>query len=235
MSLYRLFESLTHAVEGTPFVAIGASFVWGVLSILLSPCHLASIPLVVGFISKQEKINTKIAFYMSGVFASGILLTITIIGLITASIGKMAGNIGNIGNYIVAAIFVFIGLYLFEIIEIPFLKSANITNFKKKGILAAFLLGFIFGLAVGPCTFAYMAPMLAVVFRMASTKFMYATGLLLAYAIGHCSVIVFAGTFVEGIQKYLNWGERSKGILIIKRVCGTLLIICSVYLIITTR
>jgi len=36
---------------------------------------------------------------------------------------------------------------------------------QRKGLLAAFLLGLVFGIALGPCTFAYMAPMLAVAFR----------------------------------------------------------------------
>ncbi len=184
MNIYKLFESLSHAVEGSPIVAVSASLIWGILSILLSPCHLASIPLIVGFISSQGRVTTKTAFYLSCVFAFGILLTITIIGLITAGLGKMAGNIGPAGNYIVAAIFVVIGLYLLEIINIPFLASAcNKPEMKKKGALAAFVLGFVFGLALGPCTFAYMAPMLAVVFKAASTKFLYAATLLLSYAI----------------------------------------------------
>ncbi|HOK80365.1 MAG TPA: cytochrome c biogenesis protein CcdA [bacterium] len=233
--MYQLFESLSHAVEGSPFIAVSASFIWGVLSILLSPCHLVSIPLIIGFISNQGKITTKTAFYLSGIFAFGILLTIALIGLITAGLGKMIGNIGRSGNYIVAAVFIIIGLYLLEIINIPFLSASSKPGMKKKGMFAAFVLGFIFGIALGPCTFAYMAPMLAVVFKLASTKFLYSAGLLGAYAIGHCSVIVFAGTSIESVQKYLNWGEKSKGISTIKKICGALLIICAIYLIITTR
>ena len=53
-----LFTWLTKAVEGTPTVAITAAFVWGILSILLSPCHLASIPLIVGFIDQQGRTST---------------------------------------------------------------------------------------------------------------------------------------------------------------------------------
>ena len=49
----QLFTNLSHAVEGAPLVALAAAVVWGVLSIVLSPCHLASIPLIVGFISEQ--------------------------------------------------------------------------------------------------------------------------------------------------------------------------------------
>ncbi|MCM8814412.1 MAG: cytochrome c biogenesis protein CcdA [Candidatus Omnitrophica bacterium] len=236
MNIYRLFEVLSHAVESSPPAAISASFVWGILSILLSPCHLASIPLIVGFISNQGKMSTRNAFLLSSVFSFGILLTITVIGFITAALGKMAGNIGPVSNYIVAIVFVVIGLYLLEIIKLPFLQPGNnALKISKKGVFAAFVLGFVFGLALGPCTFAYMAPMLAVVFKVASTNFLYSAILLLAYAIGHCSVIVFAGTSVESVQKYLNWGEKSKGIVVVKKICGILLIICAVYLIITTR
>jgi cytochrome c-type biogenesis protein len=71
----ELFTHLTRAVEATPAIAILASFVWGILSILLSPCHLASIPLIVGFIDQQGRMSTKRAFAISTLFAVGILAT----------------------------------------------------------------------------------------------------------------------------------------------------------------
>ena len=61
----ELFTSLTRAVESTPLIAVGAAFMWGVLSIILSPCHLASIPLIVGFIDEQGGISTRRAFLIS--------------------------------------------------------------------------------------------------------------------------------------------------------------------------
>jgi len=33
----NIFITLTGAVEGTPGIALGASFLWGVLSLVLSP------------------------------------------------------------------------------------------------------------------------------------------------------------------------------------------------------
>ena len=78
-----------------------------------------------------------------------------------------------------------------------------------------------------------MAPMLGVTFKLASTNLAYGILLLLIYGIGHCSVIVFAGTFTEVIQRYLNWNEKSKGAIILKRVCGVLVLLGGVYLIYT--
>ena len=91
----KLFTTLTHAVEGTPAIAIIAALVWGVLSILLSPCHLASIPLIVGFIDQQGRISTRRAFYISSLFAVGILITIAGIGAVTAAAGRMLGDVGK--------------------------------------------------------------------------------------------------------------------------------------------
>jgi cytochrome c-type biogenesis protein len=230
----KLFTTLTHAVEGTPVIAIAAAFVWGILSILLSPCHLASIPLIVGFIDKQGRISTRRAFLISTLFAVGILITIGIIGAITDAAGRMMGDIGRYGNYFVAAIFFVVGLHLLDVIPLPFSGPARV-GMKRKGVLAAFLLGLVFGIALGPCTFAYMAPILGVTFRLASTNLPYGVLLLITYGLGHCSVIVLAGTCTELVQKYMNWNEKSKGAVIVKRVCGVLVLLGGLYLIYIAR
>ena len=230
--MQALFESLTRAVEGTPLIALGAAFIWGILSILLSPCHLASIPLIVGFIDEQGRISAKRAFLISSLFSVGILITIAVIGAITAAAGRMMGDIGRWGNYFVALIFFAVGLYLLDVIPMPF-KGPGQVAMQKKGLLAAFILGLVFGIALGPCTFAYMAPMLGVTFKVASTNLLYGILLLTAYGIGHCSVIVIAGTSTELVQRYLNWNEGSKGAVILKKICGVLVLLGGLYLIYT--
>jgi len=230
--MQEIFTTLTRAVEGIWFVALAASFIWGVLSILLSPCHLSSIPLIVGFIDKQGRIPAKRAFFISTLFAIGILSTIAGIGAVTAAAGRMMGDVGRYGNYFVAAIFFIVGLYLLDVVAVPF-SGAGQVGMKRKGLLAAFILGLVFGIALGPCTFAYMAPMLAVTFKLASTNLAYGILLLLVYGMGHCSVIVFAGTFTEVVQRYLNWNEKSKGAVILKKICGVLVIWGGLYLIYT--
>lgn len=226
----QLFITLTRAVEGTAAVALGASFVWGILSILLSPCHLGSIPLIVGFIQGQGQVTTRRAFVLASVFAGGILVTIALIGVITAAMGRMMGDVGPWSNYFVAAIFILVGLYLLDIIS-PNFSGAQVSNRYGSGIWAALVLGLVFGIALGPCTFAYMAPMLAVALTVGSTAPLYAAGLLLVYGIGHCSVIVAAGTSAEAVQRYLDWNERSRGTIIVKRVCGALVILAGLYMI----
>jgi len=228
-----LFITLSHAVEGAPGWALLAAAAWGVLSILLSPCHLASIPLIVGFISEQGRMETKQAFTISTLFAVGILVTIAAIGAITAAAGRMLGDVGAYGNYAVAIIFFTVGLHLMGIIPMPW-SGAGQVGMKKKGLLAAFLLGLVFGIALGPCTFAYMAPVLAIAFKVGTTNFLFAAALLLAYGLGHCAVLVAAGTSTELVQHFLNWNETSKGIAVVKFLCGILVILGGVYMIFTS-
>jgi cytochrome c-type biogenesis protein len=225
----RLFETLGHAVEGTPLAAVVASFIWGVLSILLSPCHLASIPLIVGFIDEQGRISMKRAFFISLMFALGILVTIAGVGVVTAVAGRMMGDVGRWGNYFVAVLFLLVGLHLLGVIPAPWSRPEQI-GMKRKGVAAAFLLGLVFGIALGPCTFAYMAPMLAVAFKVSASGMGYGVLLLAVYGLGHCSVIVFAGTGTEAVQHYLNWNEQSKGAVRLRKVCGVLVILGGLYL-----
>jgi cytochrome c-type biogenesis protein len=110
MDMEALFVTLTQAVTGTPLIALSAALAWGILSVVLSPCHLASIPLIVGFIDGQGRMSTRRAFVISNLFAVGILLTIAAIGIATAAAGRMMGDIGAWGNWAVAAIFFLVGL-----------------------------------------------------------------------------------------------------------------------------
>lgn len=226
----QLLSSLSQAVSGAPLIALGAAAGWGVLSILLSPCHLASIPLIVGFIDGQGRMSTRRAFVISNLFAVGILISIALIGLLTALAGRMLGDIGVYGNWFVAGIFFLFGLHLWGLIPMPWSAPGQI-NIGRKGLFAALLLGLVFGIALGPCTFAFMGPVLGVAFSEAANSMLYASSLLLAYGLGHCAVIVFAGTFTEKVQQYLNWNERSRGTLWVKRICGLLVMAGGAWLI----
>ena len=228
--LEQIFTTLTRAFEGAPAAAVSAAFAWGILSILLSPCHLASIPLIVGFIDEQGRISTQRAFQIALLFALGILITISLVGALTAAAGRMLGDVGPGGSDFVAAVFFLVGLHLLGVIPLPFTGPGQVA-LKQRGRLAAFILGLVFGIALGPCTFAYLAPLLAVAFHLASAHLAYGILLLLAYGLGHCAVIVLAGTFAEGVQRYLDWNEASKGAVILRRFCGVLVLLAGLWMV----
>lgn len=230
--MQRFLSGLAQALETSVPLALGAAFTWGVLSILLSPCHLASIPLIVGYIGRQGTVTVRRSAGLSVVFALGILITIATVGGITAAAGRLIGDVGRVGNFVMAGVFFLVGLYLLDIVKLSWAGPSG-TRVRLGGIPGALILGLLFGVALGPCTFAYLAPMLAVTFDMATTDILLSAGLLLAFALGHCLVIAVAGTSMGAVQRYLNWNERSGAITWIKRVSGILVICGSGYLVYT--
>ena len=119
----ELFGYLGQLMAAGFSLALLASLLWGILSILLSPCHLSAIPLIIGYITSRESKSTRQSFLLALVFALGILLTIALVGMITASLGRLIGDVGIWGNIFVAAIFIIMGLYLLDVI------SLNWSNF----------------------------------------------------------------------------------------------------------
>jgi cytochrome c-type biogenesis protein len=229
-----IFESLTTAVGSAPHVALAAALAWGVMSIILSPCHLASIPLIVGFIQGRNESTPGRAALLSTLFATGILVTIAVIGVITAGAGRLIGDVGPYGNVIVAVIFILVGMALLDIVPLAW-TAPQPVGLQRHGALAALSLGLVFGIALGPCTFAYMAPMLAVTFKVAGSSPLYGAALLAAYGIGHCLVIAVAGSSAAWTQRVLDWNAASPTGILVKRVCGGLVVLGGMYLLYSGR
>ena len=134
-----VFESLTAAVQGGPHVALAAALAWGILSIVLSPCHLASIPLIVGFIQGRGECVPSRAALLAALFAAGILVTIAVIGVVTAAAGRLMGDVGALGNVIVGVIFILVGMALQEAVGIAAVgqvfQQAKLAGIKRPSCL----------------------------------------------------------------------------------------------------
>ena len=229
----QLFTDLTLAMSGSYLLALAAAFGWGILSILLSPCHLSSIPLIIGYITREGEMRARHAFSLALAFATGILITIAAVGLITASMGRLMGDVGVWGNWLVAAVFILMGLYLMDLLHWDW-NGVNLSRKRRGGLAGAFVLGLIFGIGLGPCTFAFLAPVLAVVFQTATDDWLKAVLLITAFGLGHCAIIVLAGSLSHSVQKYLNWTESSRASLYIKRFAGSLVVLGGIYYIYVT-
>jgi cytochrome c-type biogenesis protein len=228
----KLLTTLSHGVEGQPAIALAAAFAWGLTGLLLSPCHLASIPLVVGFVSGQGQATPARGAAIAGVFSLGLFTSIGVIGGVTAAAGRLMGQVGPWANYVVAAVFFVVGLSLLDVLPLGW-SVPDSTRFRGRGLPAALALGLIFGIALGPCTFAYMAPMLGVTFTVSGTHALYGVLLIAAYGIGHCSIIVLAGASTSWVGRYLRWADASRSAAYLRYASGLLVLAGGVYLIYT--
>ena len=226
--LNELFQSLNHAMTASPATALSAAFAWGICSVVLSPCHLASIPLLIAYVNDQDVKNARHAAGLSTLFALGILATMAVIGIATAMAGRMTGDTGSIGGYVMSVVFILIGLHLMDVISIPWFGTRK-EKVHRKGIWGALLLGLLFGIASGPCTFAFLAPVLAVVFNSASDNSTFGFLMLAVYGLGHCAVLILAGTSVERAKHFADWNRETKTARHVKAFIGILLILAGLY------
>lgn len=228
-----ILEALSGGLAGAPAFALLASAGWGAASVVLSPCHLAGIPLIIGFVaSSQERPHAGRAELLALAFGAGILVTIAALGVGTALLGRTLGEVGPGVIYAVAALFLVVGLELVGVIQLPQWSVGR--RFRAGGgAMAALGLGLAFGLVLGPCTFAFLAPVLGAGMAVGTTAPLLAAALVLAFGVGHCAVIVVAGSSAGVVQGVLDWNDRSRALDVLRRASGVLVIGGGIYLIYT--
>jgi cytochrome c-type biogenesis protein len=211
-------------------LAVAAAFAWGVLSVVLSPCHLTSVPLVVAYMSGGAELPSgRRALWLSSAFAAGILASIAAVGAATAAAGRMLGDVGRAGNWLVAAVFFAMGLNLVGVLPLPAIGSTPGAP-RRRGAGGAALVGLAFGVALGPCTFAFMAPLLGLVFRAAgSGAAAHGALLVAAYGLGHAAAIALAGASLQNVSRWIGWSAGARSVVAVKATAGVAVMLGGIY------
>jgi cytochrome c-type biogenesis protein len=230
----ELMQTLGTALNASLPLALGASFIWGLMSMVLSPCHLVSVPLVMGYLQQDTDVKRLSQVKLALVFALGMTVSIGVIGLVTSLLGRIAGDIGTTGNIIMAAVLVYVGVAITGLVNLPLPGAGGRAGHRRKGMMGALVIGIVLGAALGPCTFAFMAPVLALMFTLGSQRLYEAVMLGLFFAAGHGIVVIVAGSYADRIQAFLKWSGESRTARFFRIVCGSLVVLGGVYLLYTT-
>jgi cytochrome c-type biogenesis protein len=223
---------LSTALEGAPIVSLGAAMLLGAASVVISPCHLAGVPLVVGVVQAHRGPNRS-AHAVALLFGLGVLLSFGIVGGLTVAAGRIAGDLGRFGNLLGAAVFIAFGLQLLEVVELPWFRS--LTTRVEGRTARPTLVGFLFGASLGPCTFSFMAPALGVAVALGRTRPFHAAGLLLAFAVAHTAVVTFAGVFGGATERFLDSHGATRAVAVFRRGTGVALIFGGLYFLYSMR
>ncbi len=172
------------------------------------------------------------ALLISTSFATGMLGSIAVIGVLTAAAGRMAGDVGRWGTYALAAVFFAVGLNLLGILPLPTWSTPS-AGTGRRGPRGALVLGLLFGAALGPCTFAFMAPLLALAFRSGAEAAAYGALLVLVYGLGHGAAIVVAGVSAQNVQRWLGWKAGARAATVVRGVAGVAVIAGGIYFLYT--
>ena len=226
-TIFNNIQQIIQTQHGLAFVAV---FIGGLIS-ASSPCVLAAIPLIIGYVGGYSEGSKKKAALYSLVFVLGLSITFTLLGAAASVMGHFLGFMGKWLYIGLAVIAIFMGLQLMGIISIP-LPFQKTRAVKTKGLLGAFLLGMLTGTVSSPCA----TPVLAVILAYVSTQgdMVYGGSLLFVYALGHCVLIFVAGLSIGLTESFVG----SKGVrnfsLYAKKLSGALLVIVGVYFGITS-
>lgn len=221
-----LFNNIQHIIQNQHGLAYIAVFAGGLIS-AASPCVLAAIPLIIGYVGGYSEGNSKKAALYSLVFVLGLSITFTLLGAAASVMGQFLGFMGRWVYIGLAVIAILMGLQLMGIISIP-LSFGRTKAVKTKGLAGAFLLGMLTGTVSSPCA----TPVLAVILAYASTQgdMIYGSSLLFVYAIGHCALIFIAGLSIGFTESLV----RSRGIknfsMYSKKFSGAVLVAAGLYL-----
>ena len=215
------FLTVNEWIAGGTAIAAAGCFLWGMISVVFSPCHLASIPLIVAYVGgQQEALKPRQAAHYSIAFTIGLFITIALVGIICALLGRMLGDVGNYWQVLVGLVLIWVALGMFGV-EKCSMSGSLLYRLKLKGLPGALLLGLAYGVLSGSCTFGFIAPILALI----TVQQKVATGMLyiLLFAIGHCLPIVVAGSSTAAVKRLLEnstwqgagaWFRKGAGVVI---------------------
>ena len=219
--LESVFLTVNEWIAGGTMIAALGCFLWGMISVVFSPCHLASIPLIVAYVGGQQTIlKPREAGFYSVAFTSGLFITIALIGIICAILGRMLGDIGSYWQILIGLVLVWVALGMLGV-EKCSMSGSLLNRLNLRGPFGAFGLGLAYGILSGSCTFGFIAPILAII----TVQKQIATGTLfiLLFAIGHCLPIVAAGSSTAAVKSVLensrwqgaaNWFRKGAGVVI---------------------
>jgi cytochrome c biogenesis protein CcdA len=216
-----LFGDVSALLQSNPWLAVVAVFAGGVTT-ALNPCVLAMVPLLMGVVAGNRETTTlRRSLVFSLFFVLGMAITFTVLGLISALMGRMFGNVGRFWKYVVAGVCLLMGLHLLGLLRWNFPVPAGI-RVKKQGYIGAFLLGLLFGVVSTPCAVPILAVLLAFVAEKGNV--LYGGFLLFIYALGHSALVLVAGTSVGAAKSLLESRGLRAAHGVLQKIAGVLII-----------
>jgi len=214
----QLFITINSWITAGSWAAMLGAFAWGMISVALSPCHLASIPLMVTYVAGQEAgVNPKGAACYAAAFTGGLFITIALVGVICSLLGLMLGEIGPYWTILVGALLIWVALDMLGVRACS-MSGGLMSRLKVKGVAGAFVLGLAYGVLSGSCTFGFIAPMLAII--TVQREIAVGVILILLFGVGHSLPIAIAGSSTALVGKILEDRSFQQGSLWFKRVAG---------------
>lgn len=209
------------------YLLLGAAFLGGIIA-SVSPCSLAMLPLIIGYVGGYSKETPLRTFVQLCFFIFGTAIVFSVIGILCAVTGSVfASAFGGYFTLLMASLLLVMGLKLLNILdfELPVIVKAMPVNNGSSLILYPTLLGITFALAGTPCSTPILAGIMA--FAAMGKNLTFAVLLLFMFALGQGIILIVAGLFTSGVKNLKSIAAFTEGLL---KFSGLLLVLVSLYL-----
>lgn len=228
--LEQAFLTVNQWMSGGLLIAAMGCFLWGMVSVAFSPCHIASIPLIVGYVAGQERaLKAREAANYAVVFSIGLFISIALVGIVCSLLGRMLGEIGPYWTILVGAILIWVALDMWGFAKCS-MSGSLMGRIKVKGILGALVLGLAYGILSGSCTFGFIAPILAII--TIQQKILIGVVYIVLFGIGHCIPIAIAGSSTAKVRKLLESSSFHEGSQWFRKCAGAAIGLLGLYFVV---
>jgi cytochrome c-type biogenesis protein len=222
-------QMFTQSASGGHFglVMLAVSFLGGLLA-SVSPCSLAILPIIIGYVGGYSKTSPAKTFLQMMFFVFGSSLVFATIGVICALTGKVFVSFApSYFILILASLLLVMGLNILGVLDfnMPVLIKEIPQSTGKNMVLYPMLIGAVFALAGTPCSTPILAGIMA--FASMSTKIMDAVLMLFMFSLGQGLILIIAGVFTSTLKGFKNFAHVSE---ILLKFSGILLVLSSFYI-----
>lgn len=225
-----LTETTAQWMHSRPWLAAGAVFLGG-LTTAANPCSLAAVPVLVGLTGGHAAVTDwRRGLVTSLVFVAGLAASFSAMAVAAVSAGTYLGAASPFWPWVLAAACLLAATQFWDLWHLSLPAWLGRVRPARSGTAAAFGMGLLFGVLSAPCA----APVLVVVLTYVASQASLSYGLVLLwlYAVGHCALLVVAGTSVGLVRRLVASERYARGNLLVRRAAGIVIALVGLYLIV---
>lgn len=198
-------DSFEQLLQLYPAAALSMALIAGIAS-SASPCAIAAVPLVVGYVGGYAGGSRRRAFGYSLAFVLGMAASFTAAAAVMVMASQLLSFLGPGWQWLMAGLAIVFGGHLLGLWSLPFFSNSHCGSAQPalRGVLGATIAGALSGIVFSPCATPVLAGILSIIGSQGDAR--YGILLMFAYALGHGALLLAAGSSIG----FAQWLARSR-------------------------
>lgn len=224
-----LIETTRTLLETNQWLAVLAVFLGGVTT-AANPCSLAGVPVLISLVGGHDSVSGwRRGFVFSLVFVCGLATSFSVMAFLAVSAGSYFGETSGFWPWVLAGVCFLAAGQFFDLVHFSLPEAVNRYRPKISGLTGAYVMGALFGVLSAPCA----APVLVLVLTYVASRANLPYGILLlwVYAVGHCLLVIAAGTSLGLAKHIVASTSYSRTNSLFRKGAGAVILSVGIYLV----